>query len=183
MLFRSIPEEIRLDLERQAKREAEAAKKAAEVPAEVPVTTPATTNPETTETAAPVPINTTPPRSDTQTMEITSNEAQKIPDAVAVDEGRETEAQALAKTFPITATTNGYKILLIGTDMLLPSKNGLFEEFKNNSIFHEKINGNHLYLIGNYRSKISAEAMLERGVKTKYRNAKIVHYKDGKQIE
>ena len=100
----AIPEEIRLDLERQAKREAEAAKKAAEAPAEIPTNT----TPETTETA-PVPTNTTPPPTDTRTIVIDTNEAQKIPEAVGVVE-YETEAQALAKTFPITATTNGYKI-------------------------------------------------------------------------
>ena len=86
-----------------------------------------------------------------------------------------------APTNPIPTEATGFKIQLLDVEEPITLSNPLFKAYK--SLYAEVASEKHYtYLIGDYKSKVSAEAILKK-ISKQYPDAKIIEYADGKRVE
>ncbi len=85
-----------------------------------------------------------------------------------------------APTNPLPTDVTGYKIQLLDEPEPITLSNPLFKAFK--SVYAEVPEEKHYtYLIGDYKSSVSAQAFLKK-IHKQYPDAKIIHYVDGKRV-
>lgn len=73
-----------------------------------------------------------------------------------------------------------YKIQLFATNKLLREGNVEFKKLKNISYYNE--NGLYKYTYGEFKSKREAQELLRRDVKSKFKDAFVIEFKDGKRV-
>ncbi len=117
-----------------------------------------------------VPANVTYPNTDT-------NIASTEPANTSVEEVVATGKGAVK----LPANYTGYKIQLIGAPSPLDKDHDIFNEFAFVTV-QETMVGEYLYLIGDFRNGMQADAFLQRTILPRFPDAKVVHFQGGKRI-